>query len=249
MTDPAEEEQIPWWQEKKAQSLERKATEAAANSPARPGDAFLIVTEGTVTEPVYFQLLRSDLELSTVKVKIVPGRASDPRHVIDSAAAEVETLGERARKGQLANNELEEYDHVWAVVDTDVAVRKEFWNDVVQLAQAREVNLAHSTPCIEFWFLLHFGKTTRADLTDGTRAKRAVEEALGESYSTNQATARSAIPKFLPNWPDAVIHAEEVRIHHESGRTPSPANPSTEVDRLVRALNAAALVHNRRLDA
>jgi len=46
-----------WWQAPKAASLERKKRAVAAAALARPGDAFLIVTEGEVTEPVYFDLL------------------------------------------------------------------------------------------------------------------------------------------------------------------------------------------------
>ena len=140
------------------------------------------------------------------------------------------------------------YDHVWAVIDTDVAVRQGFWNDVMQLAGARGVNLAHSTPCIEFWFLLHFGYTTRTDLVDGTTTKHAVEAKLERPYSTNEATAREAMPLFLPKWPEAVVHAEGVRRHHEQARTTLPANPSTEVDRLVRALNDASLAQYRQLE-
>ena len=53
-----------WWREAKAASLERKRRAMAASA----GDAFLIVTEGKVTEPVYFNLLLRDLHLSTVRI-------------------------------------------------------------------------------------------------------------------------------------------------------------------------------------
>ena len=214
---------------------------------AGAGDTFLIVTEGTVTEPIYFKLLRSDLQLKAVTVRIEPGCASDPRHVVRSAANEVAALAKRARKKQLANDEVSKYDHVWAVVDTDVAVRNGYWNELVQLAASKKVKLAHSTPCIEFWFLLHFGYTTRSDLVDGTTSKKAVEDALGQPYSTNEDTALKAIPLFLPKWPQAVRHAERVREYHQCARTAIPANPSTEIDRLVKALNDAAPKHKRQL--
>ena len=132
---------------------------------AKPGDAFLIVTEGTVTEPVYFDLLLRDLHLSVVRIKVQPGDASDPRHVILTAEREAKEQLRKARKGVLGINEPAKFDHVWAVVDTDVAVRNHIWNDVKQLAAARKVKLAHSTPCFEFWLLLHFaGFTTRSRL-------------------------------------------------------------------------------------
>ena len=213
-----------WWLEAKAASLERKRRAVAAAALAKPGDAFLIVTEGTVTEPIYFDLLLRDLQLSVVRIKVQPGDASDPRHVIRTAEREAKEQVRKAKKGVLGINEPPKFDHVWAVVDTDVAVRNHIWNDVHQLATAKKVTLAHSTPCFEFWLLLHVtGYTTRTDLVDGDIAKRAVKQALGRDYSTNEEVAKEVFPIFLPQWPEAVVHAERVRRHHESAATRTPA--------------------------
>jgi hypothetical protein len=228
--------------------LVRKRLAAAASLLAKPGDAFLIVTEGTVTEPVYFDLLLCDLQLSVVRIKVQPGDASDPRHVIRTAEREAKEQIRKAKKGVLGINEPPKFDHVWAVVDTDVAVRMGFWNDVQQFAKSRKVTLAHSTPCFEFWLLLHLvGFTTRADLVDGDAAKSAVKHALGRDYSTNEETAKEAIASFISKWPESVGYAERVRRHHHDAATPQPANPSTEVDRLVRAMNDSAPAHLRKL--
>ena len=239
---------LNWWQEAKAASLERKQRAIAASALARQGDAFLIVTEGKVTEPVYFDLLIRDLALGVVRIKVQPGDQSDPRYVIRTAERVAKKQVRDAKKGVLGINEPEKFDHVWAVIDTDVAVRQGFWNEVQQLAAARNVSLAHSTPCFEFWLLLHIsGFTTRSDLVDGTAAKSAVRHALGRAYSTNEETAKEAIATFIANWPTAVVHAEHVRDHHHAAATPQPANPSTEVWRLVRGLNDSALPHKRKV--
>lgn len=237
-----------WWQAAKAQSLERRKSTAVAASGVKAGDAFLIVTEGTVTEPVYFELLRADLQLPAVRIRVEPGKASDPRHVIATAAEEVKVHARRAKKGQLGHTEPLRFDQVWAVIDTDVAVRNGIWNEVESLAQARKVKLAHSTPCFEFWLLLHIqGMTTRSDLVTGDAAKSAVKHALGKEYSTNEATAREVMPLFIGKWPEAVMHAERVRVYHDDAGTKLPANPSTEVCALVRALNDSAPEHLRKL--
>ena len=239
-----------WWLEAKATSLERRRLKVAATALAKPGDAFLIVTEGTVTEPVYFDLLLRDLQLSVVRIKVQPGDASDPRHVIRTAEREAREQVRKAKKGVLGINEPAKFDHVWAVVDTDVAVRNHIWNDVRQLATAKRVRLAHSTPCFEFWLLLHLvGFTTRADLVDGDTTKSAVKHALGRDYSTNKEIAEAAIASFLSKWPESVGYAEQVRRHHRDAATPQPANPSTEVDRLERALNDSAPEHHRKLQS
>lgn len=238
----------PWWQERKELALARRAATPSRAACAKPGDAFLIVTEGEVTEPVYFELLRSSLQLSTVTVKIQPGSASYPTHVIDSAAKEVEHLARRKKRKETALNEVEKYDHVWAVIDTDVPVRKGVWPNIVAYAASKDVKLAHSTPCFEFWLLLHIkGYTTRADLLDGDAAKAAVKEALGHDYSTNEEVARKVLPTFLPKWPEAFVHAQRVRQHHLDAATRPPGNPSTEVDHLVCALNDAATEHFRKI--
>lgn len=236
-----------WWKKKRDASLERRQAEAAAASGVKLGDAFLVVTEGTVTEPIYFELFLATLELSRVSVVVIPGKASDPRQVIDTGRDVADEQVRLAEKGQLSVRAPAKFDHVWAVIDTDVAVREDFWNEVQQLATARDVTLAHSTPCFEFWLLLHFGMTTRGDLPDGTAAKDAVKAALGRDYSTNEATAREAMPLLIDQWPEAVIYAERVRQHHHGAGTPIPANPSTEVDLLIRALNDSAPEHLRKL--
>lgn len=229
-----------WWKDAKATSIERKRRKTTSRKLAKLGDTFLIVTEGIVTEPVYFEFLLADLQLYAVQVVVVPGDASDPRHVVNSAAKRVKDHARRARKGTLAVDEPQKYDHVWAVIDTDVAVRNGIWGDVKQLAAKKKINLAHSTPCFEYWLLLHLKYTTRTDLKDGMAAKRAVKKELGQDYSTNEETARKAMQLFIPHWPEAVKHGGLVRQYHANGGTPDPANPSTEVDRLVETLNDAA---------
>jgi hypothetical protein len=237
-----------WWKAEKAMSLERKAREKISSlSLAKPGDAFLIVTEGTVTEPVYFDLLLQELQLSVVRIKVQPGDDSDPRHVIETAAREAKEQVRR-NKNCMIGNGPSKYDQVWAVVDTDVAVRQGFWKDVKQLAKSKKVMLAHSTPCFEFWLLLHIaGYTTRSDLHNGDAAKSAVKSALGREYSTTGKTARESISSFFAKWTGAVKHAESVRRHHQAAATPEPANPSTEMDLLARALNDSAPQHMRKL--
>jgi hypothetical protein len=200
-----------------------------------------------VTEPIYFEYFCASLQLSTVRVKVQPGDASDPRHVIRTADREAKAQIHKARKGQLAIDEPPKFDHVWAVIDTDVAVRNGIWNDIVQLAAGKKISLAHSTPCFEFWLLLHLGMTTRGDLVNGEAAKSALKSSLGNDYSTNEETAREALKSLVKSWPQAVRHASQVRHLHMEARTPGPANPSTDVDLLAMALNYSALEHLRQL--
>lgn len=232
-----------WWKDAKAESLERKQSAPLPGA----GDKFLVVTEGTVTEPVYFNLLIAELELNTVTVKLIPGAHSDPRHVIKTAVKEAKALQNRAKNPEkLGNNELPKYDQVWAVIDTDVAIEEGFWNEVIDLARGNKVNLADSSPCFELWLLLHF-KYSTASIQDGDTAKSLVKREFGKPYSTNRAEAETALPEMVPKWPEAVVRAERMRQHHEVAATTLPANPSTNVAILIRALNNAAPKHKQRL--
>ncbi len=164
--------------------------------------------------------------------------------MINSAAEEAENHKRKFKKNLLSLDEPSAFDHVWAVIDTDVAVRMGLWNEVQQLASSRNVKLAHSTPCFEYWLLLHIVDfTTRGDLHNGEVAKKAVKEALGCEYSTNLQTARYSIPKFIAGWRKAVESANQARRHHIGARTPSPANPSTDVDYLVMDMANSTLPH------
>jgi hypothetical protein len=139
---------------------------------------------------------------------------------------------------------VKKFDQVWAVIDTDVATRQGFWNDVIQKSRDLKIRLAHSTPCFEYWLLLHLKMTTRSDLVDGTAAKKVFGDELGCAYSSSRNITKSVLDRIISNWPTAVRHARQVRQHHQAGNSPLPANPSTEVDLLCCALNDAALEHS-----
>lgn len=236
-----------WWQNARAESLSRRKPQTDKSALAKPGDAFLIVTEGTVAEPYYFTKLRSLLDLSVVHIRVQPGISSDPRQVIETAAQAIKEHAKRAKRNALQINEPAKFDHVFAVVDADVAVRQNHWNDVIQLARARKVQLAYSMPCLEYWLLLHLSYTTRTDLVDGDIAKRTLKHATKTDYGKNADGIHATIDGLVSQWPEAVRRAEKVIQLHEKAGTPIPANPSTEVGRLVRALNDAAVQHQRKL--
>jgi RloB-like protein len=142
---------------------------------------------------------------------------------------------------------LEKFDHVWAVIDSDAPIKQETWSDVVQKARDLDVKIAQSTPCFEYWLLLHLQYTTRTDLVDGKTAKDVLGDVLKQDYSTNHKTASEALKSLLPSWPQAVANAERVRKYHQDANTVSPANPSTDIDLIVSALNDSALKHHRRI--
>lgn len=245
MSDDAVTSCDPFWYRKAAAlSIERREL-AAEDAVACAGDSFLIVTEGEVTEPRYFERLRSSLGLSAVHVVVLPGRASEARHVIEHAADLAQKQIGRASRGRLGVSEPTSFDQVWAVIDSDVSERHRRWPDIVNLAKQRNVKLAYSTPCFEYWLLLHI-RDTAAPLPNGTAAKAAILDASGHR-SDRENGIDALLDHVMPSWPIAVRRARLIRENHRKANTPPPPNPSTCVDELVKCLNFSAPRHQWKL--
>lgn len=235
-----------WYKRAREESEMRREELARAASGVSLGDHFLIVTEGEVTEPVYFEQLLDEMELTRAHVKVIPGDKSDPKRVIRTARRIVAELAVRASSDQLKLGEPPAFEHVWAVIDTDKSVQEGTWDEALQLASDEDVQLASSSPCFEFWLLLHLNYTA-APLTNGEKAKKVFKNKLKKEYSTTAEVAQAAIRDIIKEWPTAVDRAGRVRKHHANARTALPADPSTDVDLLVKALNDSTPVPMRLL--
>ncbi len=105
---------------------------------------YVLVTEGTNTEPSYFGDLAADdrIRHPAVHFEIIPSPESSPDYVI----------------AQLSefNNEhnLLETDELWLVIDRD-KWKPHIWTRVAQEANQKGFLLADSNPCFELWLLLH----------------------------------------------------------------------------------------------
>jgi hypothetical protein len=106
-----------------------------------------VVTEGTETEPRYFEALKVCWRLTGVKVK--RASASAPIHVVETSIR-LRDEAVRASRGSALQSP---YDEVWAVIDQD---QHSTLNEAQLLARKEGVKVAFSKPCFELWLLLHF---------------------------------------------------------------------------------------------
>lgn len=229
-----------WWLTDKTNAQQR--TDSTKSSGVSLGDTFLIVTEGTVTEPTYFNCIKNLLRLRGVDVRIVSGKKSAPRAVINTAQHLADEQKQKSPR-ELKVNEPREYDHVWAVLDTDHAQAQGNWNDIINLAKQKDVKIASSTPCFEFWLLLHLTYST-APITNGEDAKKKLlqtlkKQKLPHHSSTKESEAKKGIVAIGAQWGTAVERSEKIRKHHKLSSSPVPANPSTTVDQLISAINSS----------
>lgn len=207
-----------------------------------PAKGILIVTEGEVTEPIYFHALQAKLALATVEIEIVGEGIGDPRRLAEAAIEHRKARRRAAKKNKVGFMKAPDFDEVWIVFDTDVIKPGKF-ADGVAFAEANGVKLAHSTPCFEFWLLLHLLYTT-APMPKCVDVIPRIEAETGESYAKTPETTRELVKALIGCYKKAHQHAGRIREHHTAAGTPPPANPSTEVDRLIESLDESVAPAN-----
>lgn len=209
-----------------------------------PAAAILIVTEGLVTEPAYLAEVRKRFSAPTVKIVVEPGGAGDPRGLAERALRIAGDRRRSARKGRIGYALPGKFDQLWIVFDTDAPLAHGRFHDGVGFAQAKEVRCAHSTPCFEFWLLLHHVHTTAPMQNCGQVVAR-LNQALGTPYSKEGAAAKELMSGFVDRLETAMKHANQVRASHAAAGNQPPCNPSTEMDSLITAIIAGGRSHPR----
>lgn len=207
----------------------RKARDGAALQRQRHERAqnkrYLIVCEGTKTEPHYFRELLDDLRVRPQVVRIAPNDGVSPDRVVAHALA---LYVDDATSGDA-------YDTVFCVFDRD---RHTTFDAAVQRtkdlsAAAKPLIAITSTPCFEVWLLLHFGYTDQpfhpaGKKSVGEQVVAALKTKPGfEKYGKGQKGIYAQLQGKLH---DALANADQLRRH---GAVTGSINPSTDVDKLV----------------
>jgi hypothetical protein len=195
--------------------------------------AILIVTEGTVTEVVYFKSLREQLRLTKDLIKVVHGKGTDPENLVKHAIALREERNCEARK---QTSDKVSFDEVWCVLDSEGAERERGIKAAFELAARERVRIALSRPCFEFWLLLHVHFTS-SDFPNCDAVTAVLSQKI-PGYKKNA----PPMDQLFGAIPIAVKNAEKLRADHN--RTGS-VSPVTDVDLLVRVLNEATRTKNQ----
>ncbi len=121
---------------------QKQRSRARAGQPARR-KTFVIATEGSKTEPQYFNLFKKPY--SKIQVKCL-----NSRH--DSAPGQVLMRMKR----HLLDNPLQPGDEAWLVVDKNNWSEQQLAPLVAWAKQDDNHHLVLSNPKFEYWLLLHF---------------------------------------------------------------------------------------------
>jgi hypothetical protein len=209
--------------EKKPSGRPDSTFQRRAKSKRNP--LILIICQGSQTEPRYFRALRAGVRTRLVRIEVVPASKgkSAPGKLLEVArrkAAEWDVKRSR--------------DQVWCVFDTEQPGQWGDLNSIAQQAKKAGVELAISNPAIEYWFLLHFKATNRL-FKDASDAIAALRQCI-PGYEKNRAIYRGCLDvKTQDALANACLFRNGDAEHWDNWR-----NPSTGVDRLVRAIIESA---------
>jgi hypothetical protein len=194
---------------------------------------FLIVCEGTATEPKYFYGMIKFINKKLIFIKIKP------------AGKVTLSLVKEAIK---LKKEDGEYDEVWCVFDRDFKAEnnnQQNFNAAIKRAYKNDIKLAISNDAFELWYLLHYeyysSETHRSDLkkmlSEKNRLGEKYEKNCEEMYEKLEDKKETAIKNAKRLWAsyddDSSLtqsaEGELIRKHNQ--------NPSTTVHLLVEELS------------
>ncbi len=191
----------------------------------------LIVTEGSQTEPKYFEHFRT--RQKNIDIRIVGARSS-------AGETDYVSLVRKAIDYQNKNQiSIAKGDSIWVVADGDVNYNNPnpVDNKNQQLQRARKMALARgiqiiiSNPCFEFWYLMHFQYTTKF-LKSYDEVKNILNKYLPEYEKTTD-----VYENLKAYTTDAIQRAGKLEQYHQQNGEALPlgiaVNPFTEVGKLV----------------
>lgn len=186
----------------------------------------LVVSEGTVTEPAYFKLLRREIEpLLGLTIKVQPKentnakRNTDPVSIVKECARFKNDDLERSRSSK---GDVHPYEACFAIVDVDDYDQGNPppLTQAAQLAIANDIYLLITNKKFESWLIWHSVK----DVTP----KRESKEISKQCESLNLISGKRLAPHFpVANYPQAIERAKRIRsvAAGQIGPNPSSAMP------------------------
>lgn len=119
------------------------------DSEYRDAKYIVIATEGSKTEPRYFEDLALDQRYRNPRVHVEVITRDDEN---ETSSAPNHVINQLAEYEQV--HDLVEGDELWIVIDKD-KWKSSMLSEVARLVKQKGYHLADSNPCFELWLLLH----------------------------------------------------------------------------------------------
>ena len=187
----------------------------------------LIVTEGTNTEPYYFEAIKREInERYRERISVeVEGKCDNTINLFYRAKA-------------IAEKSPNVFRHVWVVYDTD-SFPAEHINRTAELCSnsataETEYHAIWSNQCIELWFLLHFA-FFHTDIDRREYWPKITDYLIGLSAGEYRKNREDMYYLLKPYLKKAINNAKKLAKLNE-GKTPAASAPGTEVYKLIEML-------------
>lgn len=190
----------------------------------------LIVTEGSKTEPAYFDKLIEKLGISSVKITTARGKnSSSPINVVESAIERLRGM---------------EFDIIYCVFDRDCHPSyEEAVNKIRKISGERykrnKIYAITSVPCFEVWYLLHVSDSNRPYGEHGSPCVNLIDDLKKihpfENYSKNDDIG--FLDQIFGNQEKAIKRAKKILSNaKEAGIREFHEDPSTRIHEIVEEL-------------
>jgi len=196
-------------------AMPREFRRAKPTRVAKP--RFLIVCEGSATEPAYLEGVLKHLGNRVILDIKTPH--SDPKSIVSLAAKLRKDSIRAARKDRYLG-----YEQIWCVFDRD---EHPFVAEALEQARANKIQVAFSDPNFELWLLLHFQEQT-AEVDRGAVARLCRSKMPGYNKQPD-------MQLLIPHLEKASQRAEALCARQKANDR-ERLNPWTEMHLLVRAL-------------
>lgn len=196
--------------------IERKITRISGIREIK--QTFLIICEGTNTEPDYFNAFR----LTSANVKAV-GQGMGTLALVRKA---IHIKEQEKQKGRT-------YNQNWIAFDKDDFPENDF-NSAILLARQNDFEVAYSNQAFEFWFLLHFNLYQGA--LHRSKYEKMLSTLLGFPYTKKSGVSSKIFNILFPRQEQAINNAIAIMKQFE-GNNPAQQESSTTVYLLVKELN------------
>lgn len=203
-------------------SSERPLRRRAARIDQRA--RFVILCEGELTEPHYLKAFARLPSVRAVATLDIRGMGYEPRRLVEEAVEEAkEVRRQERRQGSGATQ-------YWCVFDVEAPTQHHRLREAVQMARDNQIEVAISNPCFELWLLLHYIDHESWIANEACRTLR-----RGQDGAQGKALDGAAYMQRLANATRRSRRLET--LHERAGREFPDNNPSSNVHRLLHAID------------
>ena len=191
-------------------------------------ETWLIVCEGTKTEPNYFSSLINEINKNRrnkIKYKII-SKGYNTKSLVNSVDELFNYYDE------LNRNKIVRYGKIFVVFDKDDFSNESF-NSAVVMCKKRGYISLWSNQCIEVWFLLHFNYLS-SNISRSDYIKK-LEKILKIKYQKND--DHFQLIGGLSNIEKAIENSKKLYNRYSKNDSPSNMSPCTTIFRLLDELD------------